>query len=138
MNNAHLVAACIGVTLALTIIMLVRGDRMSPKVAARWFCVSLLVLLVSLTPEIVDWLGLTLGIAYPPILPVLFAIAVITVKILIMDIERQKIQTKIDRLVQKISIIEAMAENKAKSEENSNEDNIISFGEDRKRKNHTL
>ena len=120
MNSPHLVAASIGITLTLAIIYLVRADHISPKVAARWFLLALLVLTVSLAPEVVDWIGIQLGIAYPPILPILVAIAVAMVKILIMDIERQKMQIKIDRLVQKVSVMEAMYQSTSNVAEKEN------------------
>ena len=116
MNSAHTVAAVIGIALTLAIIYLVRADHISPKVAARWFLLALLVLTVSLAPEVVDWIGIQLGIAYPPILPILVAIAVAMVKILIMDIERQKMQIKIDRLVQKVSVFETLLTEQSKKE----------------------
>ena len=115
MSNAHIIAGLIGISLALSIIYLVRADHISPKVAARWFFVSLCVLLLGLSPGIVDWLGEQLGIGYPPIIPVLIALAVAMIKILIMDIERQKLENKIERLAQKVAIVESL------SSENKNE-----------------
>jgi len=106
MTSAHIVAAAIGIILSFSITILVRTDQLSPIVAARWFLLSLFVLTLSLVPEIVDLVGEYLGIGYPPIIPVLVAIGGALIKILLMDIERQKMQTKIDRLVQKIAIVE--------------------------------
>lgn len=121
MISAHVVAAIIGIALSLAIIYLVRKDHISPRVAARWFLVSLLVLGISLQPQIVDWVGAQLGIGYPPILPMLVAISVAMIKILIMDIERQKMQVRIDRLVQKLAIVEqAVKEEKIADNSHSN------------------
>ena len=106
MNNAHIIAAFIGAVLSLSIVFLTRRDHISPLVAARWFGVALLVLFVSFFPGIVDVIGLNLGIGYPPIIPVLIALGVAMVKILLMDIERQKMANKIDRLVQRMAILE--------------------------------
>lgn len=106
MTNAHIIAAIIGVALSFSIINLVRQDHISPSVAARWFLVSMVVLIVGIAPEIVDNIGVFLGIGYPPIIPVLLAISVALLKILLMDIDKQKQQTKIDRLAQKIAILE--------------------------------
>lgn len=111
MTNAHIIAAIIGICLSFSIIYLVRQDHISPKVAARWFLVSIAVLVVGMAPEIVDYIGIKLGIGYPPIIPVLIAISAALLKILIMDIERQKIENKMDRLVQKVSILEAIVDN---------------------------
>ena len=107
MTNAHIVAAIVGVILSFSIIFLVRRDHISPNVAARWFFVSLCVLGLGLKPEFVDFIGAAVGIGYPPIIPVLLAIAAALIKILLMDITYQKQQVKLDRLIQKVSIIEA-------------------------------
>jgi hypothetical protein len=106
MNNAHIISACIGAVLSLSIVLLTRRDHISPLVAARWFAVAVMVLLISFFPGAIDWIGLQLGIGYPPIIPVLVALGVAMVKILLMDIERQKMANKIDRLVQRMAILE--------------------------------
>lgn len=137
MNSAHTVAAVIGIALTLAIVYLVRADHISPKVAARWFLLALLVLTVSLAPEVVDWIGIQLGIAYPPVLPILIAIAVAMVKILIMDIERQKMQVKIDRLVQKVSVFETMMneqKNNKRHYRDDEEGKVISLSNKKKQK----
>lgn len=107
MTSAHTVAAFVGIVLSFSIIFLVRRDHISPNVAARWFLVSLCVLGLGLKPEFIDYIGAGLGIGYPPIIPVLLAIAAALVKILLMDIAHQKQQVKLDRLIQKVSIMEA-------------------------------
>lgn len=112
MSNAHLIAAFIGAVLSLTIVFLTRRDHISPLVAARWFALALLVLFVSFFPGLVDYIGTSLGIGYPPIIPVLVAVGAAVVKILLMDIERQKMMNKIDRLVQRVAIIENAVEEK--------------------------
>lgn len=101
-----MIAAFIGAALSLTIVFLTRRDHISPLVAARWFVLALLVLFVGFFPGTVDLLGKYLGIGYPPIIPVLLALGAAMVKILLMDIERQRLNTKIDRLVQRMAILE--------------------------------
>lgn len=112
MTNAHMIAAFIGAALSLTIVFLTRRDHISPLVAARWFSLALLVLFVSFFPGIIDYVGKQLGIGYPPIIPVLIALGAAMVKILLMDIERQRMQTKLDRLVQRMAILEQSVEEK--------------------------
>lgn len=107
MTNAHVLAAIIAIGLSLTIFYLVRKDHIVPKVAARWFFVSVVVLVLGLAPELVDKLGLQLGIGYPPIIPVLFALCVAAVKVLLMDIEMQKLNTRLERMIQKSAMLEA-------------------------------
>lgn len=101
-----MIAAFIGAALSLTIVFLTRRDHISPLVAARWFALALLVLFVGFFPGIVDVVGENLGIGYPPIIPVLLALGAAMVKILLMDIEHQRLNTKIDRLVQRLAMLE--------------------------------
>lgn len=110
MSSAHIIAAFIGAALSLTIVFLTRRDHISPLVAARWFALALLVLFVGFFPGIIDFVGAYLGIGYPPIIPVLLALGAAMVKILLMDIERQRTNTKIDRLVQRIAMLEQSVE----------------------------
>lgn len=110
MTSAHLIAAFIGAVLSLTIVFLTRRDHISPFVAARWFAVALLVLFVGFFPTVIDWVGLKLGIGYPPIIPILVALGAAMVKILLMDIERQRMQTKLNRLVQRMAMLEQIVE----------------------------
>jgi len=110
MSSAHMIAAFIGAALSLTIVFLTRRDHISPLVAARWFALALLVLFVGFFPKIVDIVGGYFGIGYPPIIPVLLALGAAMVKILLMDIERQRLNTKIDRLVQRMAILEQSVE----------------------------
>ena len=105
-----MIAAFIGEALSLTIVFLTRRDHISPLVAARWFALALLVLFVGFFPGIVDVVGEYFGIGYPPIIQVLLALGAAMVKILLMDIERQRLNTKIDRLVQRMAMLERSVE----------------------------
>jgi hypothetical protein len=111
-SNVHLISAFIGAVLSLTIVFLTRRDHLSPLVAARWFALALGVLFVSFFPGVVDYIGIELGIGYPPIIPILVALGAAIVKILLMDIERQKMMNKIDRLIQRVAILENSVEEK--------------------------
>ena len=106
MSNAHLVAAFIGVVLSASIIILTRKDQISPLVALRWLVLALMILFVSIFPSLVDVIGGRLGIGYPPIIPVLIAIGALMVKVLLMDIERQRMLTKLNRTVQRLAMLE--------------------------------
>lgn len=105
-----MIAAFIGAALSLTIVFLTRRDHISPFVAARWFALAIMVLFVGFFPGIVDVVGAYFGIGYPPIIPVLLALGAAMIKILLMDIERQRLNTKIDRLVQRMAILEQSVE----------------------------
>lgn len=110
MTSVNLISAFIGAVLSVSIVFLTRRDHISPMVAARWFVVAIMVLVVSFFPSIIDSLGQILGIGYPPIIPILIALGAAMIKILIMDIERQKMQVKLDRVVQRLAILESAIE----------------------------
>lgn len=112
MTHAHIIAGLIGIFLSFIIYFLVRRDRLSPHVAARWFFVATVVAALGMFPNVVDYIGEHLGIGYPPILAVILAICAALIKILLMDIERQRMLTKIDRLVQRVAILEDSVEYK--------------------------
>lgn len=112
MTNANILAAFIGMVLSISIVFLTRRDHISPLVAFRWFVVSLLVLLLGFFPGIVDSIGMQLGIGYPPIIPVLLGLGAALIKVLLMDIERQKMQVRLDRVVQRLAILEGTIESK--------------------------
>lgn len=110
MTNANLISALIGALLSISIVFLTRRDHISPLVAARWLIVALLILVVGFFPDLVDWLGHQLGIGYPPIIPLLIALGAAMIKILLMDIERQKLNVKLDRVIQRLAILESAVE----------------------------
>jgi hypothetical protein len=105
-----MISAFIGALLSVTIVFLTRRDHISPLVAARWFLIAVLVLVVSFFPSSVDLVGSFLGIGYPPVIPILVALGAAMIKILMMDIERQKMQVKLDRVIQRLAIVEQSVE----------------------------
>ena len=110
MSSVNLISALIGAVLSISIVYLTRRDQISPLVAARWLAIAILVLIVGFFPGIVDKVGLMLGIGYPPIIPLLIGLGAALVKILLMDIERQKMIVKLDRVVQRLAILESTIE----------------------------
>jgi hypothetical protein len=108
-----MISAFIGALLSITIVFLTRRDHISPLVAVRWFLIAVLVLVVGFFPSTIDVIGEFLGIGYPPIIPILVALGAAMIKILMMDIERQKMQVKLDRVIQRLAIVEQSVENNA-------------------------
>jgi len=116
LTNPQIVSSIIGIILAITIYLLVRRDHLAPRQAIRWSFVALIVLFLGTFPFVVDWLGHAVGITYPPIIPLIIGLGAALIKILLMDIERNKMNITQDRIIQKIAILEAEIEAvKAKS-----------------------
>ena len=110
MSAPQLVSSIIGLVIAAVILFLVRRDHLQPKQAFRWFFVAFLVAVIGIYPTLVDKVGIALGIAYPPVLPLILGLGAALVKILLMDIERNNMNITIDRTVQKLAMIEAELE----------------------------
>lgn len=107
MSDPQIVSSVIGLVIATIIMLLVRRDHIQPKQAFRWFFVASIIAILGMFPSIVDKLGVSLGIAYPPIIPLIIGLGAALVKILLMDIERNKMNVTQDRIVQKLAMLEA-------------------------------
>jgi hypothetical protein len=110
LTNPQIVSFVIGLLIAIIIYWLVRRDHLAPKQALRWILVALIVLVLGTFPIIIDWLGNAVGIAYPPIIPIIIGLGAAMIKILLMDIERNKTDITQERLVQKLAMLEAEIE----------------------------
>lgn len=119
MSNPQIVSSIIGLIIASVIFYLVRKDHLKPKQAFRWFAVAIAIAAIGLYPTIIDRIGLALGIAYPPIIPLIIGLCAALVKILLMDIERNKMNVTQDRIVQRLAMLETdidLLENKLKQD----------------------
>lgn len=101
-----LTSAALGVLLAVGILWLVRGDRLHGSYALWWLLVAIGSLVVGFFPNLVDWLGIKLGVNYPPMLLVLVAIMAILLKLLGVDIDVTQRERRMRRLLQKVAILE--------------------------------
>lgn len=110
MTNPQIVSTIIGIIIASSIYWLVRRDHLAPKQALRWVLVAIVVLILGTFPIIIDWIGNAVGIAYPPIIPIIIGLAAAMIKILLMDIERNKTDITQERIVQKLAMLEAELE----------------------------
>lgn len=74
--------------------------------AVWWLTLGVVAFLVGIFPKAIDQIGLWFGIQYPPILVIIVACIVLTLKILLMDIDATKRERKLRRLMQKQAILE--------------------------------
>jgi hypothetical protein len=100
------VLAGLGIGIGLGMLYLVRRDRLHGSYAIWWVFVSLAVLLFGIFPNLVDWIGVRLGVAYPPILLVVVAMLMLLVKILTGDLDRTRQMRKLRFLAQRMAILE--------------------------------
>jgi hypothetical protein len=90
----------------IIVFFLIRRDSILMGAAFRWFSIAVMTLILGFYPKISDVAASFLGISYPPILPVTLACLLLMIKSLLADIERTKTQVKLDRLAQRLAIIE--------------------------------
>ena len=96
----------IGISIAGTILYLIRRDHLHSHHATGWLAVALGIVGLGLYPKLIDWLAIHLVIHYPPRLLFLFGIMMILVKVLAIDIHQSQLERKIRRLTQRLAILE--------------------------------
>lgn len=89
------------------ILWLIRKQRLSVYHTLMWVFAVFSLILFGSFPAIVDWLGHLLGIKYPPVLLIIVTLCIVLVKLLTMDIERTRNETRIRILTQKMASYEA-------------------------------
>ncbi|MEH6515082.1 MAG: DUF2304 domain-containing protein [Halioglobus sp.] len=102
-----LVTGTVGVLVAGIIILLMRRDRLHVNHGMGWVAVALGFSLLGFAPQVFDNLAQRIGIAYPPVLALTIGLSVLVLKILLMDVERSRIETRNLRLIQRMAILEA-------------------------------
>jgi hypothetical protein len=110
-----IVTGIIGLLVAVIIIVLMRRDRLHAQHGLGWIIVALGFALLGFSPEIIDRVAQYFGIAYPPVLALTLGIAILVIKILLMDIERSRIEVRNQRLVQRVAMLEADLKELSKS-----------------------
>lgn len=101
------ITTLLGSFIGIIILILVRRRHLHSGHAAWWLVTAGSIVLFGTFPRFFDQIGFFFGISYPPILLVIFAVCVLFVKILFMDIERTQQEQKIRRLIQKLALLEA-------------------------------
>ncbi len=99
--------AGLGLAVAALIVYLVRRDHLHVDPGLSWIVVAVGFACLGFAPGIIDWIAVRMGVAYPPILGVSLAIVLLAVKSLFMDIDRAKLQTRNQRLTQRVAMLEA-------------------------------
>ena len=102
-----LITGTIGIAVAVTIMVLIRKDHLHVRYGLWWVAAAVAFALLGLFPGIVDTIALRLGIAYPPVLALTIGLSVAVLKILVMDIERSRNEIKLQRLIQRIALLES-------------------------------
>ena len=107
MKEYHLVATVLGVSLGLTILMLIRRDHIHLRQGLFWISVAAASLVFGIWPNIIDLLGDAVGVAYSPALLFLAAIMVLILRALVTDMALTQLKRDVRRLNQRIALFDA-------------------------------
>jgi hypothetical protein len=102
-----LVTGIIGIATAMTIVILIRKDHLHVRYGLWWMAAAVAFALLGLFPFIVDYVARYLGIAYPPVLALTLGLVALLLKILVMDIERSRNSIKMQRMIQRVALLES-------------------------------
>ena len=97
----------IGAILSISILYLVRKGKMHGPYATWWLLVAVSAIILSMFPQIIDWVAAQVGITYPPTLLLVLSVSMILIRMLTMDMALTSKERKIRRLTQKMAILEA-------------------------------
>ena len=112
-----IVTGTIGLLVAVLILMLIRQDRLHVNHGMGWIIVACGSALLGFAPGIIDQIASFLGVSYPPVLALALGFALLVVKILLMDIERSRIEMRTQRLIQRVAMLEADLKTQAKTDQ---------------------
>ena len=113
-----IITGIIGIATAIAIVILIRRDHLHVRYGLWWIVAAIMFALLGLFPAFFDGVARYLGINYPPVLALTIGAVVLVIKILVMDIERSRNAVKLQRLVQRIALLESdLREMQGKPEE---------------------
>ena len=102
-----LITGTIGFATAITIVILIRRDHLQVRYGLWWIAVAGVFALLGLFPAFFDSFAKYLGIAYPPMLALTLGAVILVIKILITDIENSRSAIRLQRLTQRIALLES-------------------------------
>lgn len=114
-----IVTGTIGLAVAVFIILLVRRDQLHVRHGLLWIVVAFSFAVFGVFPGIIDNLAKLTGVSYPPILGITVAIAILVIKILLMDLERSRLEMRNQRLIQRVAMLEADIDTLRQEQENA-------------------
>ena len=102
-----LFTAATGLFVAATIVYLIKRDRLQVRHGVSWMLVAALFALFGFAPSLLDRLAVSLGVAYPPTVALVFGGSALIIKAVSSDVERSLSEVKITRIVQRLAMLEA-------------------------------
>lgn len=84
----------------------IRNSKMQIEYALFWIILSVLMIVLSIFPQIVYWITIKMGMISAANVVYLFIIAVLLLKVFMMTIELSSLENKVRELVQQLGIDE--------------------------------
>lgn len=91
----------------MAILYLLRRDYLYLRDALFWLFTSAVSIAFAIAPSLVDAIGVTAGVAYPPALVLALVCVVLTIKALLSDIALTQLRRDVRRLNQRIALVDA-------------------------------
>ena len=103
----ELFTAATGLFVAVTIVYLIKRDRLQVRHGVSWMLVAALFALFGFAPSLLDRLAVSLGVAYSPTVALVVGGSALIIKAVSSDVERSLSEVKITRIVQRLAMLEA-------------------------------
>lgn len=113
MNNLYFII--LSIIVLLYVINTVRKGKFSIKESFWWFIGTIIMLLLSIFPQIIDWLARKIGISYPPSLLFVLCIVFLLFQNFRASKKISEMQIKIIELAQELSIVRERVNNEEKN-----------------------
>lgn len=118
MQLFNLITAAFGLCFLAAIVLLIRRDHMHIRYSIWWLSVAAVVAVFGVFPGVNDQIASALGIAYPPILPVIAGVLLLLLRLFLSDIESSRRSVQLTRIVQQLGILERRVKALEKGETN--------------------
>lgn len=106
----HLLAATIGVVCMLAILRLVRRRQLRAKYALLWLGVGVAFVVLGVSPGLLDWAAVQLGVAYAPDLLFLVGTVFLVLVVVHLSWELSRIEDRTRVLAEELALLRAKVE----------------------------
>lgn len=99
-------SAIVGTGVGLTILWLIRKDKLVVRYGAIWMLVAAGFIGAGLFTRTIDVVAAYIGLAYPPLLAIICLQIFLTIKALLADIALSEAEVRLVRLTQEVAMLE--------------------------------
>lgn len=111
-----------GLFVAVTIVYLIKRDRLQIRHGVGWMFVAAIFALFGFAPSLLEDLAVFLGVSYPPTVALVLGGSALIIKAVISDVQLSLSEVKTIRIVQRLAMLEADIKRLEKRAEQANQD----------------